>query len=718
MKKINGQILIFISVSVATLILAMFGRQILVLFNLSDTIVENTVGEYVSGLIGAVIGAMLAVVSSGIVFDRESKRKEALHCQVLASMILNDINQNIKNLKNKFLWSILKKDPQYQIWISDAAKELEDDSDIGVLSAENRVEKIIELSQLSDDKRMFTEEDVKNLLELYQKIDSKLYVGVACEIVRYKIQKTVQQITKLYENIDKDFMRINKCTKLLKFIDNGDMPWHKNFSAIKISQCIAHDLLLNQDEEDKKCYDEKVAKGYMGSEIYICGIYKDKFLFSLPKDIIDLKQGIIYRILYQLYHKDDDFQPASPFAIQMPTNVEWKKEYGNNLAKELICHIENSIKEKRFIPEQYREHPFYYIYHKDWEIIISIRRKIKSEEKSSNIETPFSNVLQNDEKIDLDNYEEQHLRNLYFIVMIMLWHRQKNNKNFDNISFKNHFEEQMWSDIKSVVNKLEKVPVSIFINLSENIINELVELKVELAYDDKFPDEEYSNYDCLETISEIKDLLKQFNDNRIINGFKLGLFLERRATKNIDDGNFSTSFLISKDTSISEFFDYWQTISDKLQILNKDIQDWLQKHSVDIKFYKLCNTKLIEGVYDDVFLSLGAISFYELFSADNDKYNKLLNTLSEVTKLGNQVLYQIYWECVIQKSLDGLKIPIENLANNFSQLLYIEIPKFKQFIMEHDSDNFQKHLLIENPYHKNQMQNKPLDVLEKLANSK
>ena len=78
--------------------------------------------------------------------------------------------------------------------------------------------------------------------------------------------------------------------------------------------------------------------------------------------------------------------------------------------------------------------------------------------------------------------------------MIMLWHRQKNNKNFDNISFKNHFEEQMWSDIKSVVNKLEKVPVSIFINLSENIINELVELKVELAYDDKFPDEEYSNY--------------------------------------------------------------------------------------------------------------------------------------------------------------------------------------------------------------------------------
>lgn len=735
MKKFNGQVIMFALVILITLGLAMFGRPILVLFNLSDSIIENTVGDYVSGLIGAVIGAMLAVVSSGIVIDHESKRKESFECKVLASIILNDINENIKNFKNKSLWTVLEQDKRYQIWLPDAKKYLQDTNDV-VLSPSERIEKIIQLSQLADDKD-FTESDMQNLLEVYRRMDCKLYIGHANELVRCQTLDIVQKITKLYESIDRYSMDIQKTSKLMEYFDYKNKNY--NWDLIIISKIISRELMPRNykrcDERKNITFEEYIEniEEYKQNIPIIRGVYEESFPFSMPKDTNDVQEGIVNRIIYNIYHLDDAFPPPSPFSTYIPSNLKLDKQFGKNLKSKLDDNIQTALHDKLFVWKRYRKNPHYDCYRMDWEIVCPILKEICNLSNSSNFTSyesnPFSDSLpkkeffykkefeeyfyeENADKTKYTDsfpillYERFRFRNLCIITLWLLWYRQRNNKEIneklDHISFgSNPFAQKIWDSIQSVVNELKNIPVSTFMKVPENAINEFAKLtKEDCPY-------YFNGFGSIITpiISKAKDLLEKLKCDDIMNCFDLGYFLHNYGIKASEHTSVSTIFSIPEESCLTDFFDCWQIFFDKLNIVSKDEQKYLDKYE-EFDFNGFSMESLYNNAFDQTLCEYTHVYIGYIFCFIlKEPYDKLKKILLELINLRNPVIYQACLQRINEHVLRELNSLgkcsiflhslVTGLANDLFNLIYIEIPNLKNFIMDNDISYFEKIFLTD-----------------------
>ncbi len=248
------QKLVFALSILITFLLTFFGRQFLSIFNLSDAIVEDTIGGYVASMIGAVIGSALAVASAGIVSDRDAKKKEEFQKRTIASILLSDIQHHVQSLRLYLVRRVLDDEMN-----SDCINEIESELSSHVdensfLTVNERLDLVSRLSSFSDEE--LSTEDINGIIDLYDMLTGTVNIARCQYIIRNEIIDVVRNTSDVYSDVNR---AMNKLCELGEIVlatqKNQPIEYRSlmskqfsNFSRIEyVSQC------LDDYDDDIQC---------------------------------------------------------------------------------------------------------------------------------------------------------------------------------------------------------------------------------------------------------------------------------------------------------------------------------------------------------------------------------------------------------------------------------------------------------------------------------
>lgn len=662
-----------------SLVLALYGRQILALFKVSNPIIESTLGDYVSGLLGTIIGALLAINSADFLADIKASKKEIKQTHTLALILLNDMKQSLLNLTLTVIWEFLDSKKHEYSWVEEIKYELMDAEPAITLSSESRYEKIALLSEYTKE-REFNNSDINNLLRFYSNLNKKTYAISMRNSIKQEIESLAQNIDIHYTRFYRGIEETKKELELIHYFDEYEndisfscTPLHK----LEIIKGIAGNLIKEED----KTFSE-ISKNIINLR-YIKGLYYDKFPFQNPTGILDegnnMRLEIVYRILYELYHTDDANAPCSVFSVTIPDSKVWDDEQSKLLIKDIKRNMENE-----------KEHLSSFAFF-DLKFCAEACSKIYLLCQSHGVSIPkeIKNYLKAPIDFNEEAYAEDRLKMLFRSTVYLSSLKDKKKE----FASGNELMTAMLQRIIKASEAASSFSMDFYQKPSKEIKNELICL---LHSNDNWDIDIITKYPKLQekAINEIKFLLNNFDNSDVLNGYFLGKFLSIYAEKLEDktlqllDIHLNFDKLVTRNPNerityishycirldkcphLATFYKVYQSIIDQIKIIDIDSAKELKTYGID-------------------FSTPTGYSWFEHRSIEIWKiYSKVNGNLMELVPLNNPYIYFYIREKYKEWAFNHIMYSIDTMVRNMANLLYTDIPEIQKLLRGYqDSEN-------------------------------